>query len=163
MTKQIIIARKDLSMSPGKLAAQCSHASIAFLANLIRDPEHTQTIKKRMLREFGDSKKYPDDDEVVGYDFEYIFDKDTYENWICGAFTKVILEARNKNHLLKAANLAEKQGLQIGKDYFLIYDNCYTELISEETDGTTLTCIGFRPLSTTIVDHVAKKYQLYRG
>lgn len=28
MYKQLIIARKDLNMSPGKLAAQVSHASI---------------------------------------------------------------------------------------------------------------------------------------
>ena len=35
MYKQIIIARKDLNMSPGKLAAQVSHGYIAFLTNMI--------------------------------------------------------------------------------------------------------------------------------
>ena len=35
MYKQLIIARKDLNMSPGKLAAQVSHASIAFLLEKI--------------------------------------------------------------------------------------------------------------------------------
>ncbi len=35
--KQIIIARKDLNMSPGKLAAQVAHASIAFLLSKISD------------------------------------------------------------------------------------------------------------------------------
>ena len=34
--RQLIIARKDLQMSPGKLAAQVSHASMAFLSNMIR-------------------------------------------------------------------------------------------------------------------------------
>ena len=34
--RQLIIARKDLNMSPGKLAAQVAHASWAFLSNGIR-------------------------------------------------------------------------------------------------------------------------------
>ena len=34
--RQLIIARKDLQMSPGKLAAQVSHASMAFLTTQIR-------------------------------------------------------------------------------------------------------------------------------
>jgi PTH2 family peptidyl-tRNA hydrolase len=37
MYKQIIIARKDLNMSAGKLAAQVSHASMSFLTWLIRN------------------------------------------------------------------------------------------------------------------------------
>ena len=34
--RQLIIARKDLNMSPGKLAAQVAHASMAFLTNNLR-------------------------------------------------------------------------------------------------------------------------------
>ena len=37
MYKQIIIVRKDLNMSHGKMAAQVSHASMAFLSWFIRD------------------------------------------------------------------------------------------------------------------------------
>ena len=37
MYKQIVIARKDLNMSPGKLAAQVSHGSMAFLTQIIRE------------------------------------------------------------------------------------------------------------------------------
>ena len=33
--KQLIIARRDLNMSPGKLAAQVSHASSAFLIEML--------------------------------------------------------------------------------------------------------------------------------
>ena len=32
--RQLIIARKDLHMSPGKLSAQVSHASMAFLSHM---------------------------------------------------------------------------------------------------------------------------------
>ena len=34
--RQLIIARKDLNMGPGKLAAQVSHASMAFLTHQIK-------------------------------------------------------------------------------------------------------------------------------
>lgn len=35
--KQLIIARQDLNMSPGKLAAQVAHASMAFLTTKLRN------------------------------------------------------------------------------------------------------------------------------
>ena len=35
--RQLIIARKDLNMSAGKLAAQVSHASMAFISTMIRE------------------------------------------------------------------------------------------------------------------------------
>ena len=38
--RQLIIARKDLEMSPGKLVAQVSHASMAFIANEILKNTH---------------------------------------------------------------------------------------------------------------------------
>ena len=34
--RQIIIARKDLNMGAGKLAAQVAHAAMAFMSNPIR-------------------------------------------------------------------------------------------------------------------------------
>ena len=37
MYKQIIIVRKDLQMSIGKICSQVSHASMAFLTNEIRN------------------------------------------------------------------------------------------------------------------------------
>ena len=51
-------------------------------------------------------------------------------------------------------------------DFFLIKDNCLTELKPEEIDengiGRTLTCIGFRPLPDDIAHQISKKYQLYK-
>lgn len=142
--RQLIIARKDLNMGPGKLAAQVSHASMAFLTN---------TIKSHLMK-MNDH-----------YEAFLNFDTDVVEEWINGSFTKTVCEAKNKNQLMKAITIAEGMGLKEGVDFFLIKDNCLTELEPEEIDengvGRTLTCIGFRPLSDTIAHTISKKFQLY--
>lgn len=142
MYKQIIIARKDLGMSIGKICSQVSHASMAFLSTFIKNNADL-------------------DGHIDGYIDECIF-----HNWINGIFTKVVLEADNRNHLLKAIKMAEELGMVEGEDFFLIKDNCLTELEPEEYDengiGRTLTCIGFRPMDSEVIDKIGKKYQLYR-
>ena len=113
MYKQIIIARKDLNMSPGKLAAQVSHGSMAFLIWMIRDNSHPLACQGE-------------------YESKFRIENDLYEQWINGEFTKCILQAKNKNQLLKAKTMAEELGMKEGKDFWLIYDNCHTELEPEE-------------------------------
>lgn len=159
MYKQVIIARKDLNMSPGKLAAQVSHGSIAFLTTMLR--ETSMPIVKRVFREWGDRTVYPDDNEIVSYDCECVIDKETYEQWVCGAFTKVVLAAKSKNNLLKAKTMAEELDMKEGTDFFCIYDNCLTELEPEEENGRTLTVIGFRPMDSSVINVIGKKFQLY--
>ena len=151
--RQLIIARKDLQMSPGQLAAQVSHASMAFIAD--------------MLRKGGvDEELSLDTCEVEAYHISVIMPPDIYNDWLHGIFTKTICEAKNRNHLMKAVAIAEGLGLQEGRDFFLIKDSCLTELEPEEYDekgtGRTLTCIGFRPLPDSIAHLISKKYQLYR-
>ena len=151
MYKQIIIARKDLEMSPGKLAAQVSHASMAFLTNPIK--KNAEIVKSS------------EDGSGYQYKSTLSFDSELFEEWILGAFTKVVLGARNKNQLLKAIEMAKEQGMEEGKEFFLIKDNCYTELTPEEIDeegvGRTLTCIGFRPMESDRIDIIGKKYHLF--
>ena len=151
--RQLIIVRKDLQMSPGKLAAQCCHASLAFLTSKLRD-------KDKMLRA---TNAVTGED---GYATEIFFNKDIYEEWIQGVFTKTVCEARNRNQLMKAVEIAKELGLQEGEDFFLIKDCCLTELNPEEVDengvGRTLTCIGFRPLPDELAHQISKKYQLYK-
>lgn len=82
-----------------------------------------------------------------------------------GSFTKVVCKAKNRNQLLKAKTIAEELGLKEGEDFFLIKDNCRTELEPEEIDengvGRTLTCIGFKPLDSEIANKISKKFHLY--
>ena len=157
--RQLIIARKDLNMSAGKLAAQCCHASLAFITSQLRDRNNVTEFASGTIDD-------PDDTVVVGYDAELYFDKETYEDWICGIFTKIVCEAKNKNQLLKAVTIAQELGLKEDEDYFLIRDACLTELEPEEFDedgvGRVLTCIGFKPLPDDIAHKISKKFQLYK-
>jgi PTH2 family peptidyl-tRNA hydrolase len=159
MMKQIVIVRKDLGMSIGKACAQVSHASMAFLTWMIRDH-----VIGEVYEGTGGGQKFME--PAYFYRIEsFDIGKELYEQWIDGEFTKVVLQARNKNHLLKAKTMAEEIGMEEGKDFFLIRDNCHTELEPEEFDengvGRTLTCIGFRPMDSETIDQIGRKYHLY--
>ena len=151
--RQLIIARKDLNMSPGKLAAQVSHASMAFLSHLIREGG----LQKRVSLDTGEMERY----EIM-----ITMDPAVYDDWFCGIFTKTICEAKNRNQLMKAVSLAEEMGLVENQDFFLIKDNCLTELVPEEIGedgvGRTLTCIGFRPLPDDMAHAISRKFQLFK-
>lgn len=135
MYKQLIIARKDLNMSPGKLAAQVSHASIAFLLEKI----------------LWGSKEVVRERDGIMYHMDISLDTDLFHDWITGAETKVVCRAKNKDDLLRAVEAAKELGMEEYKDYFLIYDACRTELEKESPEGT-LTCIGFRPMEAEEID-----------
>lgn len=136
-------------MGPGKLAAQVSHAAMAFLTTALRNTPF----------------QIPNADNTAT-SFVIEFSNDIINNWIKGSFTKTICEAKNRNQLLKAKTIAEELGLVEGQDFFLIKDNCLTDLEPEEFDengqGHTLTCIGFRPLEDEIAWKISKKFQLYK-
>lgn len=144
--RQLIIARKDLNMSAGKLASQVAHASFAFISNQIRNRPATTIIN--------------------GYNVTILIDKDIMEQWFKGVFTKTVCEAKNYNQLMKAIDIAKELGLEENKDYFLIWDACLTELTPEMIDekgiGRTLTCIGFKPLEDEVAWKISKKFQLYK-
>lgn len=149
--RQLIIARKDLNMSSGKLAAQVAHAAMAFIT--------------APMRRIPPNKIYKDG-EVIAVMPKMFMQVDVYNEWIKGVFTKTVCEAKNYNQLMKAITIAEELGLTEGIDYFLIKDACLTELEPEEVDengaGRTLTCIGFRPLPDELAHKISKKFQLYR-
>ena len=142
-------------MSPGKLAAQVAHASLAFLTAPMRKIGCANTTKARI-----------GGDEIYGYIPQLTIEKDIFEQWICGVFTKTICEAKNRYQLEKAITVANELGLKEGIDYFLIKDCCLTELTPEEVDengvGRVLTCIGFKPLLNEVAHKISKKYQLYK-
>ncbi len=169
MYKQIIIVRKDLNMSTGKLAAQVSHASMAFLTKQIRENVkkvwNKQSIYGYFDGIFTESPHTRIEPPTLEYQSLLVFSPQLYEEWVDGLFTKCILQAKNKTAILKAVKMADELGMKEGTDYFLIKDNCLTELTPEEYDengvGRTLTCIGFRPMSSEEIDPIGKKFHLW--
>lgn len=168
--KQIIIARKDLNMSPGELAAQVSHASLAFLANKLYSTEGLWelTYRARGYRSDSTDPKYcPPEGKTEnhrwGWRLAFLLDEGTYADWLCGSATKIVCEARCKSHLLKVLKKAKELGLEENKDYFLIRDNCsmISEELSEKDALQPLTCIGFRPLPEELADQISGMYHLY--
>lgn len=146
--RRLFIIRKDLHLSPGKLAAMVGHCAEAYWTRLIRS--NTNTISGA-----------DENGSCNNYISCFTIDRKIYEEYINGIFTKTICEARNKNHLLKAKNMALDLGLVEDVDFGEINDYCLTELQPENEDGTTLVGIWFKPLDDDIVHKISKKYQLY--
>lgn len=83
-TKQVIVVRKDLNMSIGKTSAQCCHASLGAVTNL---------IEKR--------KTGP-----------WLFSPtEEMENWLTGSFTKIVVYVDSEEALFQIHGKAVRLGL----------------------------------------------------
>lgn len=146
--KQYIVARKDLPMSAGKLAAQVSHASIAFLTHMLE--------RHVVCKEENGEKKYCVKEMPI--------DTDLWEQWLSpkSSFAKVVLEVKNKNQLNKVVDRAVAAGLKENVDFVCIRDEGRTELDDyRDEDGTIFTCIGFRPCKDGEFKDIVGKLQLF--
>jgi PTH2 family peptidyl-tRNA hydrolase len=84
--KQYIIVRTDLEMSPGKIGAQCAHASMkVFFDKFIKKDESTYEITLT-------------EEEIL---------------WKDGLFTKITKRVRNEAELLKIYEKAKLLGLNV--------------------------------------------------
>jgi peptidyl-tRNA hydrolase len=153
--RRLFIIRKDLNLSPGKLAAMIAHCAEGFWTRLIQ--HNLETISGP---------------EGNMYRLNSVFlDSDIVEQYICGIFTKTICEAKNKNQLMKIIDLINEHNNQVihedeklveDVDYGFINDCCLTELTPENEDGTTTVGIWFKPLPDDIAHKFSKKFKLYR-
>lgn len=201
MYKQVIVVNKELGMSVGKMSAQVSHASMAFLTRMLqRNTSKIAIHAHRAWRIDSNGNKIPQmykrndldtwarEARIRGEDVFYArpvdptkpygelelcepdyryecnmdIDKEVYEQWMGGSFTKVILEAKNEDHMQKIVEKAREAGMIENVDFHCIRDNCLTELTPDET-GTRWTCIGFAPMESEKIDAITKRLQLYKG
>lgn len=132
-TKQVIVARKDLNMSPGKLAAQVAHASMGALLNMSyidRTDGYIDTITLDLQ-----------EDTILG-------------DWLNGEFTKICLSVDSEEALMEVYQLA----LEVGLPAKLIEDNGHTEFNGVKTK----TCVGIGPGWIDDIDAVTGKLSLYK-
>jgi PTH2 family peptidyl-tRNA hydrolase len=82
--KQVIVMRKDLNMSKGKMITQGCHASVAFLTHLIR-----------------------------GYNEESLLLSKAEREWVYGTFFKVCVGVNSEKELLDIGYNAVAKGISV--------------------------------------------------
>jgi PTH2 family peptidyl-tRNA hydrolase len=87
--KQVIVFRKDLQLSKGRLVTQGAHASIAFLTDLIKEYNPIQLTDSQL--QLNEAQK----------------------EWIYGTFYKVCLSVDSEKELLDIGHQAVNMGLNV--------------------------------------------------
>jgi PTH2 family peptidyl-tRNA hydrolase len=118
-TKQIIVMRKDLNMRKGKMIAQGSHASMAFITR-----NSWISCPKNGTYWFNGPQLQPDFAREVNH-------------WLNHSFRKITVYVNSKEELLAVYDKAEEAGLIA----YLVTDNGATEFHGVPT----LTCCAIGP------------------
>lgn len=85
--KQVIVMRSDLNQPKGKLCAQASHASMAFLTRRLDSPS-------------GVSSTYN------------VFLSDVEQRWLDESFVKICVKVNSEDELLSIRDAAEDAGIE---------------------------------------------------
>jgi len=118
-TKQVIVIRKDLNMRKGKIAAQASHASMAFLTK---------------YGQFG----YCKDNENIFYTDNFEEDlRIEIDHWLKNSFRKICVYVNSQEELEEV----HQKALDAGLISHLITDNGATEF----NGVPTMTCCAIGP------------------
>lgn len=186
--RRLFIIRKDLHLKPGKLAAMVGHCAEAYFTNMLKsspcvdnefdtllseDPRHpgqpavykhsdvckkAEEAFKAGEKYFKVKKQFPKSTVSITVEIQ----KDIWNCYINGIFTKTICETRNLDNMKKRAlPVIEELGLKEGVDYGYINDSCKTDLTPENPDGTCTIGMWFKPLSDEDAHKISKKFQLY--
>ena len=115
-SKQVIVMRKDLNMRKGKMIAQGSHASMKVFLDRCEKDNYDGEMKK--------------------FTFYYKMNL-SWDNWLNGRFTKVVLSCDSEQELLELYQKAKDSNLPCA----LITDAGLTEFNGVPTN----TCIAIGP------------------
>ena len=128
--KQVIVMRKDLNMTRGKLVAQGSHASLGAVLQLM-DVDYYGEHSVRTLR---------------------LMNNTPITQWLHGPFIKICVSVNSEEELLSIYNQANLAGLNT----VLIEDNGLTMFNGVKTK----TCICIGPNWSNEIDPITKNLKL---
>lgn len=128
--KQVIVARTDLKMRKGKLAAQCAHASLKAVL------EHAVVER---------TDKYPKK-------VQFEIDDEAQLLWFKGPFVKIVVGVNSEKELLEIYQKALDEGLPTA----LITDAGRTEFKGVPTN----TCVAIGPAWPDDIDKITGELKL---
>jgi len=138
--KQVIIMRKDLGMTKGKMMAQAAHASLAVFFQDMHLEYGLNTVKNN------GAYKY-----VLWLPSGSLGDQ--MHQWIQGSFTKIGLKCESEEELLHLYMKAKAAELPVSK----IIDNGLTHF----KGILTWTCIAIGPAWSEDIDKITENLSLY--
>lgn len=143
--KRLFFIRKDLGMSPGKLAVMVGHGSELYWMNLIK--KHSETIPGPL-------------GSVIRVN-TLMFNENLLSDYIDKDYTKIVLAVKSLVGLNNLAKKLTEMGLVENEGFGFIIDKCYYETKPENENGTTTVGIWVAPLDDETCAHISKKYRLY--
>lgn len=135
-TKQVIVMRKDLNMRKGKMIAQGSHASMAFLLNA-GDLIFNEDVDPESFYILKDGQDYANMQSSF---------KEMFKNWITTGQTKICVQVNSEAELDEIFNKAEEAGLTV----HMITDSGRTEF----NGIPTKTCLAIGPNEVSKIDKI---------
>ena len=126
--KQVIVVRKDLKMRQGKACAQVAHAAMkVFFDRMTKSKNAGENLYKTS------------------------FTKEM-EEWMKGAFTKVVVSVDTEDQIYQIAEQARLADIP----YAVIIDNGLTEFKGQKT----VTCVAVGPAESKDIDKITGSLQL---
>jgi PTH2 family peptidyl-tRNA hydrolase len=139
MSKQVIVMRKDLRMTKGKMISQGGHASLGVILEMMRNGQSHENFTPKIV----DGKYIMPLEVEAGSQLDL---------WIRGMFTKICVYVESEEALLDIYDKAKSKGLPV----VLIEDNGLTMFNGVKTK----TCLAIGPAGNADIDEITGHLRL---
>lgn len=139
MAKQVIVMRKDLQMTKGKMIAQGAHASMGVLLRMMNNGESIRRVPP----------------EIVDGEYSLTLNVEVgsiMDDWLMGVFKKIAVYVNSEEELMEIYNSAKEKKLPVA----LIEDTGLTMFKGVKTK----TCLAIGPAIEEDIDEITGHLRL---